>query len=39
MQMYFLKKAFSIINILTYSIMNRQNFLSLEQDAFQWLLL
>jgi hypothetical protein len=37
--MYFLKKAFSIINILTYSIMNRQNYLNLEQDAFQWLLL
>ncbi len=30
MQMYFLKKAFSIINILTYSIMNKQNYLNLE---------
>ena len=32
--MYFLKKAFSIINILTYSIMNRQNYLNMENDAF-----
>lgn len=39
MQMYFLKKAYSIINILTYSIMNKQNYLNLDQDAFQWLLL
>ena len=32
--MYFLKKAFSIINILTYSIMNRKNYLNMENDAF-----
>lgn len=37
MQMYFLKKSFSIINILTYSIINQQNYLNMDQDAFEWI--
>lgn len=37
--MYFLKKSFSIVNILTYSIMNRKNFLNMDNEAFEWMLL
>jgi len=37
MQMYFLKKAYSISNLLTYSITNKQNYLNIESDAFNWL--
>lgn len=33
--MYFLKNSFVIINLLTYSIMNKQNYLNMESEVFE----
>ena len=34
MQVYFLKRAFAICNLLTYSVINKQNHLNLDPSSF-----
>ena len=34
-QIYLIKKSYSIINLITYSIMNKQNYINLEETHFQ----
>jgi len=34
-QIYLLKRAYSIVNLLNYSLMNKQNYLNIDNDQFQ----
>ena len=38
MQIYLLKKSYSIVNLLAYSLLNKQNYLNVSEEMFEELI-